>query len=159
VERAEGRTYNTMMALAPDGRVLAAYRKRHPWYVETWASPGEASIAFASIAGATCAIAICFDLHFLANESARELAAADVLLFPSAWVEEIDSRPALLADLALRFEVAIVNANWGHGVPAVRGQGGSCVVGDGGRTIARAPRGRGPHRVDATLPIRARANG
>jgi 5-aminopentanamidase len=147
----EGQRFsNAMVVLGPDGARIAIYRKRHPWYVETWATPGDAPLATFEVGHATIAIAVCFDVHFLEAESARELEAADVLLFPSAWVEREDSRPELLRGLAQRFDVAIVNANWGQGVPRIAGQGGSRIVDREGDLVAVA-RGEGPQRVDATL--------
>ncbi len=148
----EERFSNAMVALGPDGALLATYRKRHPWYVETWATPGEAPLATFAVAGCTFALAICFDLHFVEDESARELEAADVLLFASAWVEKEDSRPEVLATLARRFDLAIVNANWGHGEPHVWGQGGSRIV-DRAGTLLQDARGDGPQRIDAAFSL------
>ncbi len=34
------RVYNTAIVAGPDGRLLATYRKRHPWAPERWAAPG-----------------------------------------------------------------------------------------------------------------------
>ena len=114
------------------------YRKRHPWFPETWGTPGPDAPPVVEIAGRRITAAICFDVHFLAEDAAQQLAAADVLLFPSAWVEEVDSRPQLLAGLAKRFGLQIANANWAAGVVRIPGQGGSCVVGPRGEVIARA---------------------
>jgi predicted amidohydrolase len=90
------------------------------------------------VAGASVTIAVCFDLHFLAADAASELREADVLLFPSAWVEAPDSRGPRLAELARTFDVAVVNANWGVGEPPLPGQGWSRVVGRDGRVVALA---------------------
>jgi predicted amidohydrolase len=143
--------YNTMIALGPDGSIAASYRKRHPWYVEAWATRGEEPLTSFLASSARLTIAICFDLHFVARESAAELRAADVLLFPSAWVERSDSRPRHLTDLARRFQVAVINANWGHGSPHVHGQGGSFIVSAEGEILARAHHAPGPLRVDAIV--------
>ena len=151
--REDAGIFNAMAVLDPDGRLVATYRKRHPWYVETWATPGAAPLATFSAGGVTFAIAICFDVHFLEAESAGELEAADVLLFPSAWVERPDTRPEMLARLAKRFGVAIVNANWGPGAPRVWGQGGSRIVGPDGELLGEAT-GEGPRRVDARVSAR-----
>jgi predicted amidohydrolase len=146
----DGDLFNAMVAFAPDGTRVATYRKRHPWYVEAWATAGTEPLATFEVRGVTLATAICFDVHFLETESARELEAADALLFASAWVERDDSRPAIFRGLAARFDVAVVNANWGHGVPHVWGQGGSRIVDRRGDLVAEA-RGEGAQRVDATL--------
>ncbi|HEY6460543.1 MAG TPA: carbon-nitrogen hydrolase family protein, partial [Polyangiaceae bacterium] len=41
VERHGDHVYNAFAVFAPDGTRTAHYRKRHPWYPETWATPGE----------------------------------------------------------------------------------------------------------------------
>lgn len=151
VEREGDRVYNAFVVLAPDGARVAHYRKRHPWYPEAWASPGEAPPPVFDVDGAAVTMAICFDVQFVADDAASELRAADVLLFPSAWVERDDSRGTMLPDLARRFDLAVVNANWGHGVPRVPGQGGSRVLARDGRTLAQAA---GPGRLDAWIDIR-----
>ena len=150
------RFYNAMIAFDRDGAIVAHYRKRHPWYPETWATPGASPLPLFDVEGARVTVAICFDVHFLERESADALAAADVLLFPSAWVEDDggvddDARATLLPLLASRFEVAVVNANWGRGTPRIAGQGGSMIVSAGGVIVARAPHADTACRVDATL--------
>ena len=53
------------------------------------------------IAGVKLTIAICYDVHFLAEEAADVLAAADLLVFPSAWVEEEgDTRTPMFLSIA-----------------------------------------------------------
>ena len=149
VERSADRCFNAMTVFDPDGTRVAHYRKRHPWYPERWATPGDGAAAVFTVAGLRVTLAICFDVHFLANEAARELDQADVLLFPSAWVDEDgDGRAEVLPPLARAFDVAIVNANWGPGVPRVRGQGGSRILGPDGQLLAVSC---GELRVDAEL--------
>lgn len=131
VERApNGRLYNTYCVSDPSGARVARYRKRHPWYPETWATPGEAPHATFQLGSLEATIAICFDVHFLAEENPAALREADVLLFPSAWVEERgdDLRGPLLSELAQAFGVSILNPNWGPGDVVLHGQGSSRVV-------------------------------
>ncbi len=154
VELSAGALYNAFVVISADGATLAHYRKRHPWYPETWAAPGDLPMPVFRLAGLTLTLAICFDVHFLARERARELEAADVLLFPSAWVEEEsgDSRAPIFDALRSRFHVTIANANWGVGSPPVVGQGGSRVVLADGRTRRLAPASAGARRLDVALP-------
>lgn len=129
VEVDDRRAYNTICAVDADGRVLFRYRKRHPWYPERWASPGDGPLPRVVWRGKKLTAAICFDIHFVAGEDAETLRWADVLLFPSAWVDEDgDGRAPILRDLADTFDLVIVNANWGRGTPAIEGQGGSRIV-------------------------------
>lgn len=148
VERDGSRCFNAMVGFRPDGSRFLHYRKRHPWYPETWATPGEEPLPLVEVKGVTISLAICFDVHFLAEESAAQLEQADVLLFPSAWVEEgADTRPALLGGLAERFHLAIVHANWCAGAVVVPGQGHSRWWNAEGQMVEMT--GTRPGRIDA----------
>jgi len=138
--------HNAMVCHAPDGTRPFVYRKRHPWIPEEWATGGTEPLPVVTIAGRIITIAICYDLHFLPRESAAQLEAADLLLFPSAWVEEPDLRIPRLQRLAQQFSLTIANANWGAGDVVIPGQGNSCVVSPDG-TVTRAI----DHRIDLTL--------
>ena len=131
--------YNAMVCYAPAG-VAFVYRKRHPWIPETWASEGGRPLPVTQIAGKKVTIAICYDVHFLAEESSSELMRSDVLLFPSAWVERPDNRATHLIAIAKDFEIAVVNANWGPGDVVVPGQGNSVVIRRDGSVLETAPR-------------------
>ncbi len=148
IERApDGRLYNSQVGFDALGDRVLHYRKRHPWYPETWATPGEHALPLLELDGLTLTVAVCFDLHFLPAESADQLEAADVLLFSSAWVGDGDDalRPKLRA-LAAQFELSVLNANWGHGTPGIRGQGGSVIIDSHGSVLAQ-----GAVRIDADL--------
>lgn len=139
VERAGERVFNTLVLFDATGERVGHWRKRHPWYPERWAAPGDLGTPVVEALGMRVTACVCFDVHFIADDAPAALAAADVLLFPSAWVEENpreDSRRALLEDLARRFGVTVVNANWGRGEPKVPGQGGSRIVTPAGRSLA-----------------------
>lgn len=151
VEKDGGAFYNTTVVVTPTGEVLARYRKRHPWIVETWATAGREPTPLFEVCGVRVTIAVCYDLHFLPSESSDALRAADVLLFPSAWVEDPDLRETRFTALAKRFGVAIVNANWGVGAPRVEGQGQSMVVSARGERLAMAAEGQGAQSVEAEI--------
>ena len=112
VLREDAALYNAMVAFAPDGTPAFVYRKRHPWIPETWATPGPFAPPVLELGGVRVTIAICFDLHFVADDAPETLAAADLLLFPSAWVERPDTRAARLARLARRFGEGLRNFVW-----------------------------------------------
>jgi predicted amidohydrolase len=149
--------YNAMAAFDRDGKPIFTYRKRHPWFPEEWASPGPDAAPTAEIDGLRVTVAICFDVHFLADDAEAALDACDLLLFPSAWVEDEDSRPTLLADLARRHRIAIANANWGPGVVRIPGQGGSSILDAGGRVLAHVPKSDLDRLVASPRVIRADA--
>lgn len=131
--------YNATTCFAPSGQLAFVYRKRHPWFPETWATAGPLPPPVVEIHGRAVTIAVCYDVHFLRRDAVRELEAAEVLVFPSAWVEDPDTRAERLRHLARRFRLHVVNANWAEGVVRVAGQGGSCVIAPDGSIVARAP--------------------
>ena len=144
IERASDGVFNAMIGFDPTGAEFIHYRKRHPWYPEAWATPGgnphpQIRLASRQLRTLLISLAICFDLHF------GEWPQADVLLFPSAWVEEEDSRVAMLSKLGMY----VVNANWGVGEPRVPGQGDSMILDASGKILARAEPGM--QRIDAEI--------
>lgn len=144
VERDGAALFNTLALFGPDGALEGRWRKRHPWYPERWATPGDLGTPVVEHRGARLTACVCFDIHFVGDDAPESLRAADAMLFASAWVEDGpgDSRGEILSTLARRFELPIVNANWGRGSPPVRGQGRSRVVSAGGvETLARRARG------------------
>ena len=139
--------FNSLLGITPDGATLIHYRKRHPWFPETWATPGPGAGKVVTWRGKKLLPAICFDVHFLAVDASAQLRSADLVLFASAWVdEEDDARPPLLQALGL----PVLNANWGPGRPALRGQGGSLFIDGSGALQSRLETPTG--RLDVTLP-------
>lgn len=154
VEASGGRFYNSLLVFDGDGRRVGHYRKRHPWFPERWAAPGDLGTPVLDLRGIKLTVAICFDVHFLSEDAGDALDEADLLLFPTAWVDspgEGDMRADLLPALARRHRISIVNANWGPSRPALEGQGGSRILDAQGRSVAAAPPGPGPSAVRATL--------
>lgn len=154
IEEEGGRFYNAHLLFDHEGALLGHWRKRHPWIPERWASPGDLGASVVELLGLRVTLAICFDVHFLSEDAGAALDRADLLLFPTAWVDAPgrgDERAALLPALARRHHVAVVNANWGPSRPAFPGQGGSRILDARGQVIAEAPPGRGAHVVRASL--------
>jgi len=149
----EGPCFNAMVAFDRRGELMFAYRKRHPWFPETWATAGPNPAPMISIEGVRVTIAICFDVQFIEEDAASTLDAADLLLFASAWVEERDSRPRMLAEIARRHRIAIANANWAPGVVRIPGQGGSSIVDARGTLLASVDPSSRVIRADATLEL------
>lgn len=148
--------YNALVGVGPDGALWLHYRKRHPWFPETWATPGEQPYPLVELGGLKLTAALCFDGHFLAEEAAEQLSQADLLLFSSAWVDREDSRRPLLCSLARHFHTTVLNANWGPGHPHVYGQGGSLIINPSGQVVAEAA--RGVFRLDTELsPLATRS--
>jgi len=137
---------NAAVLVEPTGEVTA-YRKRHPWIPERWATPGRSPPPLVRIAGITLTFGVCYDLHFLPEDASDELEQADLLVFTSAWVDDEATRLPQLAALATRFRVAIANANWGPGVVEIPGQGDSAIFDANGSILARVRPNE--HRADA----------
>ena len=126
IEREGERCFNSLIGVTPGGETLIHYRKRHPWFPETWATAGETWCPVVEWRGVKVTAAICFDIHFLLEESV----SADLVLFASAWVDDddVDARTPLLQKLAKKNRLSVLNANWAAGDVRVRGQGGSMLV-------------------------------
>lgn len=150
VERQGSTAHNTIVGFDPSGERRFVYRKRHPWYPETWATAGEDPAPLVALGGHLVTACICFDIHFVADEAAGALTAADLLLFPSAWVEDVDHREEQLLALARRFGVVVVNANWAPGDVCLAGQGRSLVVAP--RGVVATSEGAGVARFDFPPP-------
>jgi len=163
IVREEGSFFNAMVAFAADGTRVFSYAKRHPWTPETWATAGPAPAPVVRIGGHAVTTCICFDIHFVSHDAAAALDASDVLLFPSAWVDDgpDDLRADILPRLARRHRITIVNANWGPGAVRIPGQGGSRVIAADGRALLRTETSwSSPARIvraDVTLELPARA--
>ena len=159
VEESPGAVFNSFVVVDPRGELIGHYRKRHPWLPETWASRGTLAYPSLHIAGLRLTLAVCYDIHFLAHEAPETLAASDVLLFPSAWVDDgaIDLRAGFFRTLVRRFGLTVVNANWGQGEPQLPGQGRSRIVGPGGTLEAPPLTGRISRVAAEVLPKAATA--
>lgn len=152
IERTEsGGVANAFVVVDRRGARVAHYRKRHPWYPETWATAGVLPPPRFDVGGVRVTLAICFDVHFLDEEpdACAALASADLFVFPSAWVEDVDSRGAMLSALARRHRVAIANANWASGDVRIAGQGASRIVAADGTALVVA--GDDECRIDADV--------
>lgn len=157
VERDGPRCFNSAALIDEQGAAVLHYRKRHPWFPEAWAAPGDLGTPVATLHDRRIAVAVCFDVHFVSDDAGEALDTIDALLFPSAWVDDDarDLRGVLLPALARRHGCAVVNANWGRGAPRVLGQGGSRIVRADGATVAQATEGTGARVVVASLPARS----
>ena len=154
IDEKSGNYYNSFVACSPQGAILAHYRKRHPWLPETWATPGESAPPLFEINGFAITIAICFDVHFVRADMHNELAKAEVLLFPTAWVNgdgPNDTREKVLPSIAKDYQLWIINANWAPSTPRLWGQGNSQIIDPNGNRVAVAPRGRKTTLVTHTL--------
>jgi deaminated glutathione amidase len=85
------RPYNTLVAVGPDGGVLASYRKAHLYdsfgYRESdRLRAGEPVAVAVDVAGFRLGLQTCYDLRFPEHSRTLVDAGANVLLVPAAWV-------------------------------------------------------------------------
>ena len=80
---ADGRIYNTALAVSPEGRIAATYRKVFPWQPYESCTPGSDFTVFEIEGIGRIGLAICYDGSF--PETARQLAwlGAEVIIQPT----------------------------------------------------------------------------
>lgn len=135
------RIYNTLVALAPDGSMVARYRKVHLYDAfgqleSEWVEPGtiEAPAIFTAH-GVTFGLQTCFDLRF--PEGCRRIAevGAQVLVLPAQWIPgpaKVDQWTTLLRARAIENTVYVAAADQG----APRGAGASMIIDPTGVVLA-----------------------
>jgi formamidase len=76
----DGRVHNTALVLAPDGKLVATYRKVFPWQPHETCAPGHEFVTFDIPGAGRVGLAICYDGSF--PETFRQLAwmGAEVVL-------------------------------------------------------------------------------
>ena len=79
----DGLTYNTALAVSPDGEIVARYRKIFPWQPYEQTAPGREFVVFDLPGIGRAGLAICYDGSF--PETARQLAwlGAEVIIQPT----------------------------------------------------------------------------
>lgn len=155
------RPHNTLLAVGPDGRDLATYRKIHLFdvqlgsagsYAESDATSAGAEIAIAEVGGFKLGLSICYDLRFPELYRALSDRGAEVLLVPAAFTLHTgkDHWHVLLRARAIEAQAFVVAAAQQGGHPGNRQTyGHSLVVDPWGTVIAEAADGVG--LVTATL--------
>jgi predicted amidohydrolase len=153
-ERDADRVYDTTPVIAPDGEIVARYRKIHLFDVElpgqrpfresATFTPGH-ELVTQQAPGARLGLAICYDLRF--PELFRGLMAlgADVIVVPSQFQHVTGEAHwhVLLRARAIENQCYVVApAQWGvYGAPEQgrRSYGHSLIVGPWGEIVAEAP--------------------
>jgi predicted amidohydrolase len=155
------RPHNTLLAVGPDGKDLATYRKIHLFdvqlgsggsYAESDATSAGAEIATAEVGGFKLGLSICYDLRFPELYRALSDRGAEVLLVPAAFTLHTgkDHWHVLLRARAIEAQAFVVAAGQFGTHPGNRQTyGHSLVVDPWGTVIAEA--GDGVGLVTATL--------
>lgn len=152
IESADGRFYNTIVLLGPDGTTRLHYRKQHPWTVAdpSWMTRGDLGTPVIDTEYGRIGVMVCYDVNELLPEFAAK--KADIVLHCVAWYGPWFN---------VRFNgrvrdagVTLVLANWTFPEPrGWRGAGGSRIIGPDGAEIARIDRDFGDGVVYADLPL------
>lgn len=141
IEAHEGRFYNTIALVGPDGGIAAHYRKLNPWprIEKGWATAGDRGIQTVETPYGRVGLLVCFDIHF--EPPRLRDAGVDILLYCIAWVDAKDSPwfDELLPQVAADHDFAIVGANWTvPTVPSWSGYGRSRIIDRLGRIVVKA---------------------
>ena len=150
--------YNTAVVVGPDGEMRASYRKVHLFDTDfiresDKVSAGGELLAPVEAPFGRIGIGICYDLRFPELARAAALAGADIMLYPSAWVDgprKVDQWRTMLASRAIENEFFVAGlsrcdrafgASGGHAGtkgPTRDYAGHSCVFGPLGEELASA---------------------
>jgi predicted amidohydrolase len=144
-EATERLPFNTLVAVGPDGQVVATYRKIHLYdsfgYRESERmSAGDAGPVVFDMGDLTVGLMTCYDLRFPELGRALVDAGADVFVVPAAWVQGEDKLHhwrTLTAARAIENTVALVAA----GQSGERYVGHSVVLDAAGRIVEEAGAG------------------
>ena len=135
LEEHNGSTYNTAIAVSPDGEIVARYRKLFPWRPFETTTPGDSFVTFDIPGKGRVGLAICFDGSF--PEVSRQLAwlGAEVIIQPTLTTTR-DREMEVVMSRANAFvnQVFVVNVNGAD--PS--GVGESVIVDPEGTIMQRA---------------------
>ena len=151
--------YNTICLVAPNGQLVAHYRKLTPWpYPEkSWATPGDRGVQTYDTEYGRVGLAICYDIHSILEKYEPKHIWA--LLYSIAWVDE--EHPAewfyhVLPERVSHFHHYVIGANWSvDHRQAWRGYGFSAIISPEGRVLAAAKSLYGSEIVYAEIPTAA----
>jgi predicted amidohydrolase len=149
------RAYNTSCLFAPDGTLLARYRKLHLFDVDLPGrvsvresdsrAPGDEVVAVPTPLG-VLGLSICYDLRFPALYRRLSQAGADVLLVPAAFTFHTGSAhwDVLCRARAIENQCYLIAPNQtGMSPHGFADWGNSCIVDPWGRVLARGGDGEG----------------
>ncbi|MDF0528788.1 carbon-nitrogen hydrolase family protein [Tsukamurella sp. 8F] len=150
-ERDCGRVYNTVTVVAPDGRVLASYRKTHLFgdIDRSRFAPGDELPVRFSYKGFPCGLLTCYDVEFPETVRAHADAGTELLLVPTGLMRPYD----LIAEhvvpaRAYESQLYIAYANRCGAEDSLEYCGLSVAVAADGEVLARA--GREPELLSFT---------
>src|SRR5271166_1600810 len=147
----QGKSYNTSVLFADDGKRLAVYRKIHLFDVdlpdrvtikESDAKTGGREVVWAETPFGTIGLTICYDLRFPELYRRLAFAGAKIITIPSAFTFPTGEAhwEVLLRARAIENQVFIIApGQFGPNVHGFSDYGNSMIVDPWGRVLARAP--------------------
>lgn len=153
------RYYNTALLASPEGRIVAHYRKLHPWPhpEQSWANPGDRGVQPVETPYGKVGLAICFDIHDILELYAKHEIWA--LLYPIAWVDDEGSDwfSRGLGERLAPFHHHLIGANWSvDRKEPWHGYGFSRILAPDGKVLAKAATEIGSEIVYASIPTAPR---
>ena len=151
-ERVEGqeRLANTSVLVAPDGEIVAVYRKIHMFdvdvggvaYRESETEEPGGEVVVGEVAGIPIGLSVCYDLRFPELYRILALRDARVITVPAAFTLETgrDHWEVLLRARAIENQLHVIAAGQiGEAPPHYRSYGRSMIVDPWGTVLAMAP--------------------
>ena len=134
--------YNSMALISPEG-VVGTYRKIHSYISEPrWARDGDLGMPVWETPLGRLSGFICMDIEYFEAARIPALSGADVLLFPTNWLEEKSPSSKWMAR-AFENGVYLIGANrWGL-ERGTQFSGGSCILNPDGSIQAYLDSGDG----------------
>ena len=148
------RAYNTCVVIAPDGGLVATYRKLHLFDVEVGghtyresagAMPG-ADVVVAPLLGRQVGLTVCYDLRFPELYRALALAGAEILTIPAAFTATTGAAhwETLVRARAIENQAFVIAAGQvGVHATGTASHGHSMIVDPWGVILAEAGHGEG----------------
>jgi omega-amidase len=141
-ERDNGRIYNSLAVISPEGELIGKYRKTHLFTKDDIRedqifAPGD-SVTIVKIGNVRIGLLICYDLRF--PELARTLAldGADIIVLVAAWPESrILHFTALARARAIENQCYVIAANRVGKDGHVAFGGSSCIIDPLGQQLAQ----------------------
>ena len=134
--------YNSMALIGPEG-LVGSYRKIHSFMSEPrWARDGDRGIPVWDTPLGRLSGLICMDADFFESARISALRGADVLLFPTNWLEEQCPSRVWLAR-AFENGVYFIAANRYGRERGIQFSGGSCIISPDGSVQSYIDTGEG----------------
>jgi 5-aminopentanamidase len=139
-EQADGKLYNSAVCIDASGQIIANQRKMilPPGFEAKYFSSGSDQVLF-DLNGVRCAILICFDAEFPETARAAAQAGAQLLIVPTALLEEWRSVSfQMMPTRAFENGVWLAYANHAGRENDMTWLGASCIVSPDGKDAVRA---------------------